>query len=139
MHGQIGLGHGVARPSATWSRTAAASRRRPSSQARARGISAHGKFGEKAALLGCRLVCVIVLLIRIRQAGQILHVRELRLGSSGASRISMFGLECALVVDVLVPFAHNIIIRKAYDEVVHDSRVTFPEDLYLIGACKSER
>ena len=65
------------------------------------------------------------------------HVRKFCLGCTGVPCAAVFCLNCSLVVNVPVPFAHGIFILVAYDEVVHYARITFPKDLNTIRACET--
>lgn len=137
MYGEVRIGHreawrttrGDRRPRAPTS-----SRGRSSSQARARGVSTHGELGKETGFLGSFLFGVIFLLVRVWHVGHALHICEFRFGCAGAPRTALLGLDCPLVVNVLVPFAQGIIILIANDEIVHHAGVALPENLNAVRA-----
>lgn len=78
------------------------------------------------------LIGVIFLLVRIWHVGHAFQVSEFAVGRAGVPKSAALRLNCTLQVDVFIPIAHRVFVLIADDEIVDDTRVTFPEDLNAI-------
>jgi hypothetical protein len=61
--------------------------------------------------------------------GHALHIGELAIGCTGVAQSASLRLDRPLSIDVLVPIPHGVFIDITDNEIVDDTRVSFPENL----------
>ena len=137
MHRKRWIGSRIARSGVrVRNRGGAATGGRSSSQTSTRRISAHGEFG----LIGIFVVGVIgiiLLLIGVWHVRHALHVCELAVGCTSIAQSASLRLNRPLGINVLVPIPHGVFIYISDDEIVHDTGVSFPENLNTVQSCWS--
>ena len=81
------------------------------------------------------VIGIILLLIGIGHMRHALHVCELAVGCTSIAQSASLGLDRPLGINVLVPIPHGVFIYISDDEIVDDTRVSFPENLNTVESC----
>lgn len=81
------------------------------------------------------VIGIILLLIGVGHMRHALHVCELAVGCTSIAQSASLRLDRPLGINVFVPIPHGVFIYISDDEIIDNTRVSFPENLNTIESC----